>query len=212
MLIRLEQITAIMPGARAVAAAFVAPLNAAMQEFGITTERRVEMFLAQIAHESGQLRAMQEGLNYSADGLMKTWPRRFPTRAIADAYARRPEAIANKVYADRGGNGNEASGDGWRHRGAGLIGLTFHDNQKKCADHFGIDVRSVGDWLRTPEGACRSAAWFWQEHGCNTLADLNDFDGVSDAINIGHQTGAEGDAIGYADRLAFLNVAQGVVA
>jgi putative chitinase len=197
-----------MPASGPVSAAFTPPLNAAMREFDITTERRVEFFMAQIAVESGQLRSLQEGLNYSAEGLMKTWPRRFPTKAIADAYAHRPQAIANKVYANRGGNGDEASGDGWRHRGAGLIGLTFRDNQKKCADYFGIDVADVGDWLRTPEGACRSAAWFWREHGCNVLADMGDFDGVSDAINIGHQTAAEGDAIGYADRLAFLAAAQ----
>lgn len=212
MLIRLDQITAIMPGARAVAAAFVAPLNAAMQEFGITTERRVEMFLPQIAHESGQLQKLQEGLNYRAERLMELWPRRFPTRAIADAYAHRPEAIANKIYADRMGNGNEASGDGWRHRGAGLIGLTGKANQTRCAAYFGIDPRAVGDWLRTPEGACRAAAWFWKVNGCNELADKGDFDGVSDAINIGHQTEAEGDAIGYADRLAFLHVTEKVIA
>lgn len=211
-IVTLAQVIAIMPGSRKSAAAFVAPLNAAMQEFGITKEKRIECFLAQIAHESGQLQAMQENLNYRAEGLMKTWPRRFPTRAIADAYARQPERIANKVYANRGGNGDEASGDGWRHRGAGLIGLTFFDNQKRCADYFRIPVRDVGDWLRTPEGACRSAGWFWREHKCNELADAGDFDGVSDAINIGHQTEAEGDAIGYDDRLAFLRVAEGVIA
>lgn len=211
-LIKRDQLIAIMPASQAVAAAFATPLDCAMFEFGIVSERRVEMFLAEIAVESDQLRKMQEGLNYSAEGLMRTWPSRFPTRAIAEAYARRPEAIANKVYANRMGNGDEASGDGWLHRGAGLIGLTGKANQQRCADHFGIDVRKVGDWLRTPEGACRSAAWFWQTHGCNELADKNDFDGVSDAINIGHQTEAEGDAIGYHDRLAFLNVAERIIA
>jgi putative chitinase len=210
--VTLDQITRVMPGARAVAAAFVEPLNAAMREFGITTERRVEMFLAQIAVESGQLRSTVECMDYSAERLMQVWPRRFPTLAVASHYAHKPEALANRVYADRGGNRDEASGDGWLHRGAGLIGLTFRDNQKKCADYFGIELRKVGDWLRTPEGACRSAAWFWKTHGCNELADKNDFDGVSDAINIGHQTDAEGDAIGYQDRLAFLNAAERIIA
>lgn len=209
-MIALDQLKEIMPGAKA-APLFVAPLDAAMAEFGIVSESRIECFLAQIAHESGQLMAMQENLNYRAEGLMKTWPRRFPTLAIANQYAHQPEKIANKVYANRGGNGDEASGDGWRYRGAGLIGLTFHDNQEKCADHFGIDVRDVGDWLRTPEGACRSAAWFWSEHGCNELADARDFDGISDAINIGHKTEQEGDAIGYSDRLAFLQIAKEVI-
>jgi putative chitinase len=212
MTIRLDQILAIMPGSRSVAAAFIDPLTAAMQEFGITYEQRIEMFLASIAVESGQLQKMQEGLNYSAEGLMKTWPTRFTTKAIADAYARRPQAIANKVYASRGGNGDEASGDGWRYRGAGLIGLTFLNNQKLCATYFKRDVRAIGDWLRTPEGACWSAAWFWKTHGCNELADKGDFDGVSDAINIGHQTATEGDAIGFPERLAFLRVAQKVIA
>lgn len=211
-LITLDQLTAIMPGARAVAAAFIEPLERAMFEFAIVSELRVEHFTAQIAHESGQLRKMQEGMSYSAQRLMEVWPSRFPTRAIADAYAHRPEAIANKVYANRMGNGNEASGDGWRHRGAGLIALTGRANQERCAKYFGIPLAQIGDWLRTPEGACRSAAWFWSEAGCNKLADKDDLDAVSDAINIGHQTAAEGDAIGYADRLEFLTVSRRVIA
>jgi putative chitinase len=211
-LIHLDQLVAVMPGARAVASTFIEPLECAMFEFAIVSTRRVQHFLAQIAHESGQLKKMQEGLNYSAERLMQVWPSRFPTRVIADAYARRPEAIANKVYADRMGNGSEKSGDGWRHRGAGLIALTGKANQARCAEHFGIDPQAVGDWLRTPEGACRSAAWFWHRAGCNELADKNDLDGVSDAINIGHQTAADGDAIGFADRLEFFNVTQKVFA
>lgn len=211
-LITLDQLTAIMPGARAVAATFIEPLERAMFEFAIVSELRVEHFTAQIAHESGQLKKMQEGLNYSAQRLMEVWPSRFPTRAIAEAYAHRPEAIANKVYASRMGNGNEASGDGWRHRGAGLIALTGRANQERCAKYFGIPLAQIGDWLRTPEGACRSAAWFWSEAGCNKLADKDDLDAVSDAINIGHQTAAEGDAIGYADRLEFLTVSRRVIA
>jgi putative chitinase len=200
-----------MPNSASVAPMYVGSLSAAMQEFGITTELRIEHFLAQLAVESGQLRAVQENLNYRAEGLMRTWPTRFPTRAIADAYARKPEAIANKVYANRMGNGDEASGDGWRYRGAGLIALTGLTNQAKCAKYFGIPTEKVGDWLRTPEGACRSAGWFWKTHGCNELADANDIDGISDTINIGHQTEREGDAIGFTERLAFRNVAERVI-
>ena len=210
-LITADQLTTVMPGSRPVAAEYLEPLNNAMFEFAIVNERRVEMFLATVAVESGQLRKMTEGLYYSAEGLMNTWPSRFPTRAVADVYARRPQLIANKVYANRMGNGDEASGDGWMHRGAGLIGLTGKTNQTRCALHFGIDPRAVGDWLRTPEGACRSAAWFWRAAGCNELADKGDFDGVCDAINIGHQTAAEGDAIGFTERLAFLKTAEKVI-
>lgn len=211
MKVTLEQLQHIMPKSNN-EGIFLAPLNAAMIEFGITNENRVEMFLAQLAHESNQMNAFAENLNYSAQGLINTWPTRFTSVEAAQAYARQPEKIANKVYANRGGNGNEASGDGWRFRGAGLIGLTFYRNHKRCAEYFGLSVAKVGDWLRTPEGACRSAAWFWKMAGCNELADAGDFDGVSDAINIGHQTNKEGDAIGYKDRLAFYHVTQEAIA
>lgn len=210
MQLTLTQLSKVMKGS-AKAASFLAPLNAAMREFDIDTSKRVAYFLAQIAHESGALAFLQENLNYSAEGLCKTWPTRFPTLASATPYARNPQKIANKVYANRGGNGDEASGMGWKHRGAGLIQLTFYDNQKKCADYFGIDVNNIGDWLRTEEGACRSAAWFWKKNGCNEFADKADFDAVSDAINLGRQTKAEGDAIGYKDRLDYLRIAQSAI-
>lgn len=211
MLLSADMLIEIMPRSAPVAAVFLSPLNAAMREFGIIYERRIEMFAATLAVESGQLTALQESMNYRAERLMVVWPERFKTRQIADAYANRPELIANKVYANRMGNGDEASGDGWRYRGAGLIALTGRANQAKCAQHFGIPAEKVGDWLRTPEGACRSAAWFWKTHGCNELADAGNFDAVSDMVNIGHQTSAVGDAIGYKERLAFHAVAQMVV-
>jgi putative chitinase len=206
-----DQIAKIMPRAGKLAALYVTPLQAAMREFDIVTELRAEHYITQLAVESSQLTAVQEGLDYRAERLMVVWPSRFPTRAIADVYAHRPEAIANRVYANRGGNGNEASGDGWLFRGAGLISLTFRDNHAKCGRYFGIPLDQVGNWLRTPEGACRSAAWFWKTHGCNELADKDDIDGVSDAINLGHQTDKYGDAIGFVDRLAFRNVAARVI-
>lgn len=209
--VTVDQLARIMPRAGKLAELYVNPLAAAMQEFGITTELRSEHFVTQLAVESTQLRAVQEDMDYRAERLMVVWPSRFPTRAIADAYAHRPQAIANKVYANRGGNGDEASGDGWLFRGAGLISLTFRDNHAKCGRYFGIPVEKVGEWLRTPEGACRSAAWFWKTHGCNELADKDDIDGVSDAINLGHQTDKYGDAIGFADRLAFRLVAARVI-
>lgn len=210
-MITAKQLTAIMPESAAVAARFAAPLNAAMAEFGIVGARRVRHFIAQCGHESSEFRKLEEGMSYSAERLMQVWPTRFPTLAAATPYARRPEALANKVYANRMGNGDEKSGDGWRYRGSGLIGLTGLDNQKKCAAHFKMDVRALGDWLRTPEGACRSAAWFWKTAGCNELADRDDLDAVSDAINIGRQTEKEGDAIGYAHRKALYSAACKVI-
>jgi len=211
-MITIAQLKRAMPNARQRAATYLEPLNNAMFEFGILSERRIEFFLANIAHESNDLACVEENLNYSAIGLVKTFPKYFPTLAIATSYARKPQKIANHAYANRMGNGNEESGMGWLHRGAGLIQLTGYDNQKKCADYFSIPVEQVGDWLRTPIGAARSAAWFWQTHGCNELADKNDFDGVCDVINIGRKTAREGDAIGYEDRKAHLKEAQEAIA
>lgn len=212
MMVTLAQLKRIAPGASVKAALYLEPLNNAMFEFGIVSERRVEFFLPQVAHESDDFRCVEENLNYSAVGLMQTFRKYFPTLQAATPYARQPQKIANRVYANRMGNGDEASGMGWLHRGAGLIQLTGHDNQKACADYFKIDIARIGDWLRTPEGACRSAAWFWQMHGCNELADKGDFDGVCDVINIGRKTEKQGDAIGYADRLAHLKVAEKEIA
>lgn len=200
--VSLDQLKKIMPdGLPSKLATFLTPLNQAMFEFGICSEDRIEMFLANIAEESGDLSRLSENLNYSAVGLIKTFKKkRFPSLEFANRYARKPIAIANYVYANRMGNGNEVSGDGWRYRGAGLIQLTGKWNQQACAKYFGIPVETVGDWLRTPEGACRSAAWFWHRAGCNQAADEGDFDKVCDLINIGRHTEAEGDAIGFKHR------------
>jgi putative chitinase len=143
----------------------------------------------------------KRGLNYSAEALQRTWPSRFDA-ATAAAYQRKPEMIANKVYANRMGNRDEASGDGWKHRGAGLIQLTGKDNQFACAMALGIDPTLIADWLKTEEGAARSAGWFWREHNLNKWADAGDIDGVSDVVNIGRKTEKVGDSIGYTDRKA----------
>lgn len=127
-------------------------------------------------------------------------------------YARNPRKIANKVYANRMGNGDEASGDGWTYRGAGLIQLTGKANQLACASHFGIAPEKIGVWLRTPEGASRSAAWFWDQHHLSTFALRGDFDGVCDIVNIGKKTEKIGDSIGYAGRLAKLEQFEAAIA
>lgn len=181
---------------------FLPWLNSAMIEYGIDfTKKREAVFLAQIFHESGNLNYVVENLNYSAEALQRTWPGRFDADT-ARLYARNPQKIANKVYANRMGNRDEASGDGWKHRGAGLIQLTGKDNQYACALALGVDPTIVPDWLKTEEGACRSAAWFWHKNGLYKWADKDDFDGVSDLINIGRKTEKVGDSIGYAHRLS----------
>lgn len=210
MNLTIAQLLAILPKARPIAGRYLDWLNLAMVEFDITTPERQAAFLSQVGTESGQLTCVEENLNYGAAGLLATWKKHF-SPADAQAYARQPERIANRAYANRGGNGDEASGDGWRFRGAGLIQLTFRDNQAACAAHFGITT-DIGDWLRTPEGACRSAGWFWQTHGLNALADAGNIDAISDIVNLGHRTTAVGDSIGWAERLALFNTGNGVLA
>lgn len=184
---------------------YLAPLNAAMQRYEINTWRRITMFLAQIAHESGDFTSVSENLSYSADGLANIWPTRFGQKNAAGAYVkvelngklrikpteqafsleRKPEAIANSVYADRFGNGSPASGDGWRHRGAGLKQLTFRDNHAAFGKAIGKSLTDVPGYLRTPEGAALSAAWFWSVNGLNKLADAGDIEGATKRINGG---------------------------
>lgn len=203
-MITIEQVLKAVPNAAKLRVAlFIGPLNKAMEEFGINTPMRQAHFLAQVFHETGNLSTLEENLNYGAKGLQATWPSRFDA-ATAARYERKPEAIANKVYANRMGNRDEASGDGWKHRGAGLIQLTGKDNQFACAMAIGVDPTIITDYLKTEEGACRSAGYFWKVNNVNRYADRDDLDAVSDAINIGRQTEREGDAIGYAHRKELL--------
>lgn len=142
-----------------------------MQECGIDTVDRVRAFLAQVGHESSQLNTIEENLNYSAQGLRKIFPKYFPTQKEALAFARNPERVANRVYADRMGNGNEESGDGWTFRGRGLIQITGRDNYAYMSSLMGKDLTIWPDALLLPLDACRSAALWWKANGLNALAD-----------------------------------------
>lgn len=177
-----NQILAIMPMARNAVDKYLPYLNTHMNECGITSRERICHFLATIAVESSELRAVEENLNYSADGLRKTFPKYFKTTAIARSYERHPQQIANRVYANRYGNGNEASGDGWRFRGRGLIQYTFRDNYKEYAKWCGYDVEKQPELLSQPKGAVRSACHYFQSRGCNELADGGGTDEVLRAI------------------------------
>lgn len=211
MILTLEQLVRIMPQVGENAPLYVAALNTAMQRFAINTPKRIAHFLGQLAHESGQLAHTRENLNYSAEALLRTWPTRFTDLRHARGFAHMPEAIANFVYANRFGNRGMSSGDGWRHRGAGWIQLTFKDNQMACGSYFGVSS-DIGYWLSCPQGAALSAAWYWDSRKCNAIADEGDVDHMSDVINLGRHTERIGDAIGYADRLAFTNTALQVLA
>lgn len=160
--------------------------NRYADQFGITTDMRAAGFLSQVAVESSELRAVTENLNYSSIGLLKTFPKYF-NAVTAQRYARKPQAIANRVYANRMGNGNEASGDGWRFRGRGLIQLTGRANYQAYQDS-GFCRGSIilhPELLEKYPGALKSAMWYWRSHGLNAIADRGDVTAMTRAINGG---------------------------
>lgn len=165
---------------------FIQPLNDSMVSWSINLRERATMFLAQIAHESQELNSLQENLYYSTpERLMVVWPSRFRTLTEAQPYAKNPEKLANNVYANRMGNGDEASGDGYRFRGRGLIMLTGRRNYERCALGIEKPVDQYPDLLTDPVHASDSAGWFWNVNGINALADEGDFLAVTMKINGG---------------------------
>lgn len=168
-------------------------LGAAAQRFEINTAARVAGFLAQCAHESGNFRLVEENLNYSAEGLLKIFGKYFDQVRAAE-YARQPQKIASRVYANRMGNGDEASGEGYKYRGRGLIQLTGKDNYRNFGASIGRtdEVLAAPELVAQPELAALSAAWFWGSHGLNALADAQDIIGMTKRIN--------GGTIGLDDR------------
>jgi putative chitinase len=142
------------------------------------------MFLAQVGHESAGLTATKENLNYKAEQLSRVFPKYFRDHDPHD-YARQPEKIANLVYSNRMGNGDEDSGDGYKYRGRGLIQLTGHDNYKHFADSMGMDLDEAVSYLEGPEGAAMSAAWFWNSRKLNAVADQGDVVHATKLINGG---------------------------
>jgi putative chitinase len=155
-------------------------------------KKRAAAFLAQIAHESGGFNFVKENLNYSAKGLMGTFKKYFPNEALAKQYERQPEKIANRVYANRMSNGDEASGDGYKFCGRGLIQLTGRANYTKFSQDLGISLDETVKYLETPEGAVSSAGWFWDQNNLNQWCDKDDFVTLTKRIN--------GGTIGLEDR------------
>lgn len=166
------------------AEALAAILNAS----NVNTKLRVAHFLAQAAHESGLFTVTTENLNYSADGLGKTFKKYFPTTALQQQYARKPEQIANRVYANRMGNGDEASGDGWKHRGRGFFQLTGKDNYTKYSKaSYGDDrILKTPELLAQPIDAMKSAIWYWETNNLSKWADKDDVLSVSKVVNLGN--------------------------
>jgi len=171
-------------------------LEQLLPDYDINTPQRIAAFVAQCAHESGGFTAIKENLNYKAPTLRKLFSKYFPNDEIAALYASKPnkqEAIANRIYASRMGNGDEKSGDGYRYCGRGLIQLTGKSNYQNFADSLEMRVEDVPEYLATFEGAAQSACWFWEANNLNRFADSGDIKGLTKAINGGY--------IGLEDRI-----------
>ena len=164
----------------------VAALNDTLIKYQINTKLRVCHFLAQTLHESAGFGVFKENLNYSADGLMKVFGKYFPTIDLANQYARNPQKIANRVYANRMGNGDEPSGDGWRYRGMGAIQLTGKNNRILLSKDLNFDfVNTDSELLYQFPYAIESAGWFWNSQQLNTYADKDDILSITKKINGG---------------------------
>lgn len=181
-----EQLSEIIPTAVGGVSSWYTGLVEILPTYDITSILRIAGFLSQTAHESGGYRVLKENLNYSSDALNKIFPKYFKN-AGRDAleYHRQQEKIANVIYADRMGNGNTKSGDGWKFRGRGLIQLTGRNNYTAFSDSINMDIDAVPEYLETPKGAIHSACWFWNSVNLNKLADVSDIIGMTKRINGG---------------------------
>jgi len=181
------------------------PLSKLLPENGITDPKEIAEFCAQCAHESGGFRRLVENLNYSAEGLARTWPKRF---ALADKspndtavkIARNPELIGNYAYAHRMGNGSPETGDGWKYRGRGIIQITGKNNYQAAQDAIGIQCVDNPDMISGIDCAARVAVWFWVRNRCGKAKT---FLGQSKIINLGDEY-SEKTPNGMPDRLARL--------
>lgn len=205
-----QQLLQILPKASPVAGLFVPALNRAMLRWKIDSRLRQAAFIAQIGHESGQLRNLVENLSYRADRIRQVgqasaagsrWRSMVPRAA---ELAGSPERLANAVYGGRMGNGPEASGDGWRFRGRGLIQLTGRDNFRAASEALGLPLLDEPQLLEQAEHAAQSAAWWWKTHGLNELADAGKISDIGSIINSG-QPGRV--PTGAAERKTFYDIA-----
>ena len=180
-------------------------LSQLLPAYEINTPQRIASFIAQCAHESGNFVFLTENLNYKAESLVKVFPKYFKDLATAKSYEKQPQKIANKIYADRMGNGNEASGDGWKYRGRGLIQLTGKTNYTWFAASLEISPEEAAEYTQTFEGAAQSACWFWETNKLNQYADTGDILTMTKRIN-GGTIGLEDRKKHYAHALHVLGV------
>ena len=171
-------------------------LSKLLPDYEINTPKRIAAFIAQCSHESGGFTALKENLNYKPATLRKLFSKYFPNDALAEEYCAKPnkqEAIASRIYASRMGNGDEASGDGYKYCGRGLIQLTGKSNYIAFADSLEITPEEASNYLATFEGAVQSACWFWESNNLNQWADKGDILTLTKRIN--------GGTIGLEDRI-----------
>lgn len=182
--------------------------NETFDRWGITTRKQKAAFIGQCGHECGNFRILEENLNYRAATLLKLFPRTqrrtwgFTPEEAAE-YERQPRRIANRIYGNRMGNRDEASGDGWRFRGSGWLQLTGHSNFYHAGQAIGVDFVMEPELVRTPKYAALTAGWFWSTHRCNRFADVEDWVGLTKKIN--------GGTIGLQDRIKHINHALSVL-
>jgi len=176
-----------------ISADWVDPLNATFQKFGINDVKKQAAFIGQCSHESGHFKKLEENLNYSADTLNRLFGHKFKPGEI-EQYAHQPQRIANRIYANRMGNRDEASGDGWLYHGRGIVQLTGHDNFWHFGQSVGMDFVHNPAPVSQPMYAAMSGGWFWAMHGCNPLAEAENWEGLTRRIN--------GGTIGLNERIA----------
>jgi len=182
---------------------WVDALNETFERFDISSPIRQACFIGQAGHECGNFRILEENLNYRAETLMKVWPRRFPTLEFAKQYERNPKKIANMVYANRMGNRDEASGDGYRFRGRGAFQTTGHSGYYHAGQDLGVDFVLEPDLVATPQYAALTAGFFWNTHKLNQFADARDYKGMTKKIN--------GGFIGLEDRIKHIEEALAIL-
>jgi putative chitinase len=186
-----------------IGAEWVDALNETFSRFNLTSNNQKAMFIGQCSHECGNFRLLEENLNYRAETLMKLWPKRFPSLEFAKQYEKNPKKIANSVYANRMGNRDEASGDGYRFRGRGALQCTGHSTYFHAGKALGVDFVMQPDLIATPKYAALTAGWFWETHKLNPPSDALDYTKVTKIIN--------GGTIGLDDRIKHVQQALAVL-
>jgi putative chitinase len=179
-----NQLTELLKGNKSLDEWYAA-MEVLLPKYDINTTQRVAAFISQCAHESANFTLLEENLNYSAEALLRVFPKYFRNRDPS-AYARKPEAIANIVYSNRMGNRSEKTGDGWAFRGRGVIQLTGANNYTLFSKYIGKSIQDTTKYLGTKQGALESACWFWETNGINKVADTGDVKRVTKIINGGY--------------------------